>query len=184
MSDKPIQSDSPIQTLPKTPEIDFLISGAIFDFMGFLSSRATTVTIGGSNNVVVLIEVFEDWARRRHLQAENALVTDWTWKRRYFVLQQPPTEREPPSTTPEPEEAPASTEGPETQADDTFRGRARRELAQLWKEAKETIGCLAVGAVVAFSIVTLVGAFFAAIDRFADLLVEVIKGAIRFFGYA
>ena len=57
--------------------MDDKISGAMFDFMGWLTTREGTLQIGSIHNVVPLIEAFTEWAKMRRLNTDNAQVREW-----------------------------------------------------------------------------------------------------------
>lgn len=54
-----------------------IISGALYDFMGFLTSRPQEVTLSDHHTPHDLLDAFREWAEERNLNIENALVLDW-----------------------------------------------------------------------------------------------------------
>lgn len=54
-----------------------LIAGAIFDFMGYLTSRPKTVEAGDTHNPTPVLDLFTEWAAERGLSTEHAMVQDW-----------------------------------------------------------------------------------------------------------
>ena len=54
-----------------------LIAGAIFDFMGYLTTRPKTVSAGATENPTPVLDHFTTWAAERGLSTERAMVQDW-----------------------------------------------------------------------------------------------------------
>ena len=54
-----------------------LIAGAIFDFMGYLTTRPKTVAAGATENPTPVLDHFTVWAKERGLNIEKAMVQDW-----------------------------------------------------------------------------------------------------------
>jgi hypothetical protein len=54
-----------------------IISGALFDFMGFLTSRPEEITLSSHHEPHDLLKAFAEWAEERNLNTEHALVQDW-----------------------------------------------------------------------------------------------------------
>jgi hypothetical protein len=54
-----------------------LIAGAIFDFMGYLTTRPKTVEAGATQNPTPILDHFTTWAAERGLSIEKAMVQDW-----------------------------------------------------------------------------------------------------------
>ena len=53
------------------------VSGAMFDFLGHLSTRSDVLTVGGPAEVPPLIEIFEKWAQDRGLFLDNPWIKTW-----------------------------------------------------------------------------------------------------------
>jgi len=53
-----------------------IIAGAIFDFMGFLTSRKT-ISIGANEHPGDLLDAYEEWGRTRNLNGIDPYVLDW-----------------------------------------------------------------------------------------------------------
>ena len=53
------------------------ISGALFDFLGYLTTREETIKVGSKENVVPLIELFSEWAKLRELDTNYSDVLNW-----------------------------------------------------------------------------------------------------------
>ena len=54
-----------------------LIAGALFDFMGHLTTRPKVVKTGETQTPHDLLETFSIWAKERGLNIEKAMVEDW-----------------------------------------------------------------------------------------------------------
>lgn len=55
-----------------------VISGALFDFMGFLTSDERRIVVGAAYNVAPLLDAFKRWSGLRGLVVDNAAVKDWS----------------------------------------------------------------------------------------------------------
>ena len=54
-----------------------IIAGALFDFMGFLTSRKEEVTLSGHHDAGVAVNVIKEFAAKRGLSLDDADVTGW-----------------------------------------------------------------------------------------------------------
>ena len=54
-----------------------IIAGAIFDFMGHLTTLPKTIKAGGSETPYDVMDAFKMWAHTRGLDIEKAMVQDW-----------------------------------------------------------------------------------------------------------
>jgi len=55
-----------------------LVAGALYDFVGYLSSRPGSVEIGADFDAQKMHGILGAWARRNGLTARDAYVTDWS----------------------------------------------------------------------------------------------------------
>lgn len=60
---------------------DSVIAGALFDFMGFLTTLDQPVTLGASKEATIAVKLLEQWAERRGLHLSEAAVTGWNRRR-------------------------------------------------------------------------------------------------------
>ena len=65
-----------------------LISGALFDFMGRLTSQPEELVLSSRHEPHRLLEIFEAWAAERRLNTHDADVQHWA-----FRIPDEPTER-------------------------------------------------------------------------------------------
>lgn len=54
-----------------------LIAGALFDFMGRLTTRSKILEMGATKNTQPVLDVFKVWAKERGLNIDKAMVEDW-----------------------------------------------------------------------------------------------------------
>lgn len=54
-----------------------IISGALFDFCGYLTTRDEAITAGAQHHPSPLLDELEKWAAKRHLSLEEADVMRW-----------------------------------------------------------------------------------------------------------
>lgn len=59
------------------PMDDNLIAGALFDLMGFLTTREHAVTLGAKHDAVPAVDLLKEWAETRGLDLSNAEVIAW-----------------------------------------------------------------------------------------------------------
>lgn len=60
--------------LQASPEV---VAGALFDFVGFLTTMDDAVHVGAEHAVYGIFGAFTEWARSRGLALDGAAVTDW-----------------------------------------------------------------------------------------------------------
>ncbi len=58
-------------------ELQRIISGAIFDFAGYLTTREKVIEVGSSSNASPIVELIIEWAKLRNLNSEDADVEYW-----------------------------------------------------------------------------------------------------------
>jgi len=58
-------------------EIDAMIAGALFDFMGWLTSRDQRLTLSSTDDASPAVEAITDFAKMRGLSLDDARVQDW-----------------------------------------------------------------------------------------------------------
>ena len=68
---------TPQNMAPTADELESMISGAIFDFAGFLTTRSSTIEIGSKANATPVVELIKEWAALRGVSLDNADVTLW-----------------------------------------------------------------------------------------------------------
>ena len=54
------------------------VAGALYDFMGYLTTRYDHLAVGATHNCVPLLDKFKDWAALRGLDIEAADVEGWS----------------------------------------------------------------------------------------------------------
>jgi hypothetical protein len=57
-----------------------MISGAIYDFLGYLTTLSPPIVVGSSEDCTIPLDKFMEWAQERGLDIRNADVFDWTAK--------------------------------------------------------------------------------------------------------
>lgn len=62
---------------PLTPRGEASVAGALFDFLGFLTSREQAITLSGGHDAVPAIEALREWAQTRGLDLDHADVLHW-----------------------------------------------------------------------------------------------------------
>lgn len=60
-----------------TTDLEKLISGALFDFGAFLTTREQSVTIGADQNSGPMVSLIQEFAESRNLDLKDADVTGW-----------------------------------------------------------------------------------------------------------
>ncbi|OZI74548.1 hypothetical protein [Bordetella genomosp. 12] len=60
---------------------DSVIAGALFDFMGFLTTLDQPVTLGASKEATIAVKLLEQWAEKRGLHLSEADVKGWDRRR-------------------------------------------------------------------------------------------------------
>ena len=93
---------------PSVPDgLHLLISGAIYDFAGFLTTREKTIQVGARVGADIVVDLLKEWAALRGLKLDDAAVLSWQeWLS--------PTQPEPPADAAGTQGAAAGNEG-ETQ---------------------------------------------------------------------
>lgn len=56
---------------------DAKVAGALFDFIGFLTTRDKRITLSSSYPSTPALDALEDWAKLRGLDISEAAVRDW-----------------------------------------------------------------------------------------------------------
>ena len=59
------------------PVAHSVISGALFDFMGWLTSRKERIVLSSADNTSPAVEAITEFARMRNLSLDDAKVQDW-----------------------------------------------------------------------------------------------------------
>ena len=59
------------------PVAHSVIAGALFDFMGWLTSRKERIVLSSADNASPAVEAITEFARMRNLSLDNAKVQDW-----------------------------------------------------------------------------------------------------------
>jgi hypothetical protein len=59
------------------PVAHTIIAGALFDFMGYLTSRAERIVLSASDDASPAIDAIRDFAKKRGLSLDDALVREW-----------------------------------------------------------------------------------------------------------
>jgi hypothetical protein len=59
------------------PVAHAIIAGALFDFMGYLTSRAERIVLSASDDASPAIDAIRDFAKKRGLSLDDALVREW-----------------------------------------------------------------------------------------------------------
>ncbi len=62
-------------TIP--PEAAVIIAGALFDFLGFLTTRDKATTFGASELCTPAVDLLQEWADTRGLSLDEAVVGGW-----------------------------------------------------------------------------------------------------------
>lgn len=57
--------------------LEAIVTGSIFDFAGFITTRPGSMSFGSSENASPMIKLIEEWAASRNLNIHNALVQNW-----------------------------------------------------------------------------------------------------------
>lgn len=68
---------TPQNMAPTADDLETMISGAIFDFAGFLTTRSSTIEIGSKANATHVVELIKEWAALRGVSLDDADVTLW-----------------------------------------------------------------------------------------------------------
>jgi len=57
-----------------------IIAGALFDFMGYITSRNNTIHVGSKEFPGPLLDAFQDWCKTRNLTYDDPNIKDWDTK--------------------------------------------------------------------------------------------------------
>ena len=57
--------------------LHMLISGAVYDFAGFLTTQEESLTVGARENASPVADLLRSWADKRGLQLKGALILSW-----------------------------------------------------------------------------------------------------------
>ena len=58
-------------------DVDNRVAGALYDFMGWLTTRSTKLTLSDTDNCTPAVDAIVDFAKMRGLNLENAKVNEW-----------------------------------------------------------------------------------------------------------
>ena len=59
------------------PVAHTLVAGALFDFMGYLTSRTERIVLSASDDAAPAVDAIRDFAKKRGLSLDDALVREW-----------------------------------------------------------------------------------------------------------
>lgn len=63
---------------PSVPDgLHLLISGAVYDFAGFLTTREKTIQVGARVGADIVVDLLKEWAALRGLKLDDAAVLSW-----------------------------------------------------------------------------------------------------------
>lgn len=62
----------------KSKQLHAIISGAIFDFAGFLTTREKVIEIGSSANAAPVADLVSEWLEKRGVSMDDAMVQTWS----------------------------------------------------------------------------------------------------------
>ena len=54
-----------------------VITGAIYDFAGFLTTRDAVIEVGSTANAAPIADLIEEWCQLRDISSSDAMVKDW-----------------------------------------------------------------------------------------------------------
>lgn len=57
--------------------LDAIVSGALYDFMGFLASRNKVVTVSSKHTPYDIIEAYKEFTKMRNIDNSAAMVDTW-----------------------------------------------------------------------------------------------------------
>lgn len=77
--------DGPAEACRRS-SIHAVIAGALFDFIGYLTTRPEPLTVGSSSECTPALELLEAWAGDRGLELDYAAVQGWTGALNPFQL--------------------------------------------------------------------------------------------------
>jgi hypothetical protein len=58
-------------------DLERVIAGALFDFGGFLTTRRGSLVVGEIHNASPIVELIQEFAKRRNLDLTDADVSKW-----------------------------------------------------------------------------------------------------------
>ena len=67
--------DAPAPSVPDG--LPLLISGAIYDFAGFLTTQEKTIQVGSRVGADIVVDLLKEWAALRGLKLDDAAVLSW-----------------------------------------------------------------------------------------------------------
>lgn len=62
---------------PLPAELSVVVAGALFDFLGFLTTRDTVIALGATEEAGAAVEAVSEWAATRGLSLDEAAVGGW-----------------------------------------------------------------------------------------------------------
>jgi len=77
MSLKQMQILDSTEAVKQEPVAHSVIAGAIFDFMGWLTSRKERIVLSSADNASPAVEAITEFAKMRNLSLDDAKVQDW-----------------------------------------------------------------------------------------------------------
>ena len=69
-------STSPVQAAVE-PVPDDIVAGALYDFLGYLTSRRTRITMSDRDDAGAAVDALVDWSKTRKINLTEARVRDW-----------------------------------------------------------------------------------------------------------
>lgn len=58
-------------------KVNDIVAGALFDFLGYLTSRRTQLTLSERDNAGPAVDALVDWAKTRNIDLTSADVANW-----------------------------------------------------------------------------------------------------------
>ncbi|MGH8037066.1 MAG: hypothetical protein ACREPC_00260 [Stenotrophomonas sp.] len=74
--------------IPLPPEVSGVVAGALFDFLGFLTTRDKVISLGSTETPHDAMDALEEWASTRGLQLDEPAVADWQERGTELATQQ------------------------------------------------------------------------------------------------
>lgn len=59
------------------PVADDIVAGALYDFLGYLTTRRTRITLSGRDDAGAAVDALVDWSKTRKINLDEARVKDW-----------------------------------------------------------------------------------------------------------
>ena len=72
-----MEGAQPATTEPVADGLPLIVAGAIFDFAGFLTTRAEVIEVGSTANAGPVADLVKEWAELRGLNLADAAVLSW-----------------------------------------------------------------------------------------------------------